>query len=129
MSDAAFETGIAACCGTGTVNGSGCAANHACAKPEDYLFFDGKHLTQEGNLQVGHLIWGADKEVIGPNNLRELLFLPRDITITLANIQEAVAAMRPRQSKIESLYDIKKMEMEMENQWFYQVDKASSFLI
>ncbi|CAF2097258.1 unnamed protein product, partial [Brassica napus] len=124
-----FETGMAACCGTGSVNGTSCSTSNVCAKPEDYLFFDGKHLTQEGNLQVGHLIWGSDPEVVGPNNLRELLFLPLDITATLANIQEAMAATMPRQIKIESLYDIKKMESEMENQWLYQVDKATSFLI
>ncbi|CAH2036627.1 unnamed protein product [Thlaspi arvense] len=123
-----FETGVAACCGTGSVNGSGCATNNVCTKPEDYLFFDGKHLTQEGNLQVGHLMWGSDPEVIGPNNLRELLYLPLDISIVLADIQEAMAAMRPRQIKVESLYDVKKMELEMGNQWLHQVDKASSFL-
>ncbi|ESQ30012.1 hypothetical protein EUTSA_v10011556mg [Eutrema salsugineum] len=123
-----FETGLAACCGTGSVNGSDCSTNNVCAKPEDYLFFDGKHLTQEGNLQVGHLIWGSDPEVIGPNNLRELLVLPLDVTVILADIQEAMAAVRPRQIKIESLYDIK-MESEMQNQWLYQVDEASSFLI
>lgn len=91
---------MAACCGTGSVNGSNCTTNYVCAKPEDYLFFDGKHLTQEGNLQVGHLIWGSDPEVVGPNNLRELLFLPLDITV---NIQEAMAATMSRQIKIESL--------------------------
>ncbi|KAL0864213.1 hypothetical protein Bca101_043331 [Brassica carinata] len=124
-----FETGMAACCGTGSVNGSSCSTNNVCANPEDYLFFDGKHLTQEGNLQAGHLIWGSDPEVVGPNNLRELLFLPLDNTATLADMQEAMAAITPRQIKIESIYDIKKMESEMENQWLYQVDKASSFLI
>ncbi|CAN8321880.1 unnamed protein product [Cochlearia groenlandica] len=124
-----FETGLAACCGTGSVNGSGCATNTVCAKPDDYLFFDGKHLTQEGNLQVSHLLWGADPVVIGPNNLRELLFLPMDITVTLAEIQEAMGAMKPREIKIESLYDTKKMESEMEKQWLYQVDKVSSFLM
>ena len=129
ISDAAFETGMAACCGTGSVNGTSCSTSNVCAKPEDYLFFDGKHLTQEGNLQVGHLIWGSDPEVVGPNNLRELLFLPLDITVTLADIQEAMVATMPRQIKIESLYDIKKMEAEMENQWLYEVDKATSFLI
>ncbi|KAF8083402.1 hypothetical protein N665_0775s0004 [Sinapis alba] len=71
-----FETGMAACCGTGAVNGSSCSTNNVCANPEDYLFFDGKHLTQEGNLQAAHLMWGSDPEVIGPNNLRELLFFP-----------------------------------------------------
>ncbi|CAH8306234.1 unnamed protein product [Eruca vesicaria subsp. sativa] len=124
-----FETGIAACCGTGSVNGSSCSTNNVCANPEDYLFFDGKHLTQEGNLQAAHLIWGSDPEVIGPNNLRELLFLPLDTPFILADIQEAMAATRPRQIKIESLYDIKKMESEMDKQWLYQVGKASSFLI
>ncbi|CDY36625.1 BnaC06g06780D [Brassica napus] len=91
-----FETGIAACCGTGSVNGSSCSTNN-----------------------TGHLMWGSDPVVIGPNNLRELLFLPL----------ESMAATRPRQIKIESIYDIKKMESEMETQWLYQVDKASSFLI
>ncbi|KFK35667.1 hypothetical protein AALP_AA4G021500 [Arabis alpina] len=124
-----FQTGIAACCGTGSVNGTGCASNSVCVKPADYLFFDGKHLTQEGNLQVSHLIWGADTEVIGPSNLRELLFLPKDIAVTLADINEAIAALRLKQNKIESLYDTKKMESEMEYQWFYQVNQAISFLI
>lgn len=129
LSDAAFETGIAACCGTGSLNGTDCSVNNVCTKPEEYIFFDGKHLTQEANLQVGHLMWGADKEVIGPNNLRELMVLPLDITVILADIQEAMAAMRPRQSRIENLYDIKKMESEMENHWLYQVNEASSFMI
>uniref|UniRef100_A0A1J3DJE7 Inactive GDSL esterase/lipase-like protein 25 n=2 Tax=Noccaea caerulescens TaxID=107243 RepID=A0A1J3DJE7_NOCCA len=124
-----FETGIAACCGTGPVNGTDCSTNNLCANIEDYVFFDGKHLTQEGNLQVGHLIWGADPVVIGPNNLRELLVLPLDVTIILADIQEAMAAMRQSQGKIESLYDITKMESEMENHWLSQVEKATSFLI
>ncbi|KAG7649559.1 Inactive GDSL esterase/lipase-like protein 25 [Arabidopsis thaliana] len=124
-----FETGNAACCGTGSINGSNCSAKNVCAKPEEYIFFDGKHLTQEANLQVGHLMWGADPEVIGPNNIRELMVLPLDITVILAGIQEAMAAMRPRQSNIESLYDIKKMESEMDNHWLYQVDKAISFMI
>ncbi|CAH8392674.1 unnamed protein product [Eruca vesicaria subsp. sativa] len=123
-----FETGMAACCGIGSVNGTSCSINNVCAKPEDYLFFDGKHLTQEGNLQVGHLMWGADPEVVGPNNLRELLVLPLDTSIILAEIQEAMAATRTRQMKIESLYDIK-MESEMENQWLSLVDKAFSFMI
>lgn len=74
-------------------------------------------------------MWGSDPVVIGPNNLRELLFLPLDSTFILADIQEAMAATRPRQIKIESIYDIKKIESEMETQWLYQVDKASSFLI
>ena len=126
---AAFETGMAACCGTGSVNGTSCSTNNVCSKPDDYLFFDGKHLTQEGNLQVGHLMWGADPVVVGPNNLRELLFLPLNTTVMLADIQEAMAAMSPKQNKIESLYDIKMMESEMENQWLYQVGKAVSFLI
>ncbi|KAF8049696.1 hypothetical protein N665_2144s0003 [Sinapis alba] len=124
-----FETGMAACCGTGAVNGNGCSTKNVCPNPDDYLFFDGKHLTQEGNLQAAHLMWGSDPEVIGPNNLRELLVLPLDTTFTIADIQEAMAATRQRQIKIESLYDTKKMEPEMENQWLYQVDKASSFLI
>ncbi|XP_009106946.1 inactive GDSL esterase/lipase-like protein 25 [Brassica rapa] len=124
-----FETGMAACCGTGSVNGTSCSTNNVCSKPEDYLFFDGKHLTQEGNLQVGHLMWGADPVVVGPNNLRELLFLPLNTTVMLADIQEAMAAMSPKQNKIESLYDIKMMESEMENQWLYQDGKAVSFLI
>ncbi|KAG2292228.1 hypothetical protein Bca52824_038897 [Brassica carinata] len=95
-----FETGMAACCGTGSVNGTSCSTNNVCAKPEDYLFFD------------------ADPVVVGPNNLRELLFLPLNTTVML-----------PKQNKIESLYDIKMMESEMENQWLYQVGKAVSFLI
>ncbi|KAL0696680.1 hypothetical protein Bca4012_063860 [Brassica carinata] len=124
-----FETGMAACCGTGSVNGSGCSTNNVCANPEDYLFFDGKHLTQEGNLQAGHLMWGSDPEVIGPYNLRELLFLPLDAEVFLADIQEVTASTRPRQINTESLYDIKKLESVMDNQWLYQVDKVISFLI
>ncbi|KAJ0249897.1 Inactive GDSL esterase/lipase-like protein 25 [Hirschfeldia incana] len=122
-----FETGVAACCGTGSVNGTSCSTNNVCANPEDYLFFDGKHMTQEGNLQVGHLMWGSDPLVVGPNNLRELLFLPLNTTVMLADLQEAMAATR--QMNIESLYDIKMMGSEMENQWLYQVGKAVSFLI
>ncbi|KAF8117452.1 hypothetical protein N665_0010s0029 [Sinapis alba] len=98
-----FETGMAACCGTGAVNGSSCSINNVCSNPEDYLFFDGKHLTQEGNLQAGHLMWGSGPELIGLNNLRELLVLPLDTTFIIADIQEAMAATRPRQIKIESL--------------------------
>lgn len=119
---------MAACCGTGSVNGTSCSTNNVCTKPGDYLFFDGKHLTQEGNLQVGHLMWGADPVVVGPNNLRELLVLPLNTSVMLAEIQEAMAAVSPKQIKIESLYDIK-MQSEMENQWLSLVDKAVSFLI
>ncbi|KAL0796547.1 hypothetical protein Bca101_067924 [Brassica carinata] len=123
-----FETGIAACCGTGSINGSSCSTNNVCANPEDYLFFDGKHLTQEGNLQARHLMWGSDPEVIGPpNNLRELLFLPLDSTVILADIQEAMAATRPSHINVESLYDIKKKESEMENNGFIELIKLAHF--
>ncbi|EOA37906.1 hypothetical protein CARUB_v10009373mg [Capsella rubella] len=124
-----FKSGTAACCGTGSLNGTDCSVSNVCTITEEYIFFDGKHLTQAANLQVGHAMWGADPEVIGPNNLKELMVRPMDMTVILADIQEAMAAMRPRQSKIESLYDIKKMESEMQNHWLYQVTEAHSFMI
>lgn len=84
---AAFGTGTAACCGTGSLNGTGCAASNVCGKPEEYVFFDGKHLTQEANFQVAHLMWNADRQVVGPNNLRELLLLPLDIAAAIGSRQ------------------------------------------
>lgn len=99
-----FLTGTAACCGTGYLNGTGCAASNVCSTPGNYVFFDGKHLTQEANFQVAHLMWSADPVVIGPNNLRELLVFPLD-----------AAATRLEQNKIQIIYD--------------QVRKAGSFMI
>ncbi|CAL9220793.1 unnamed protein product [Arabidopsis halleri] len=74
-----FGTGTTACCGTGPLKGTGCAAKNVCVNPNEYVFFDGKHLTQDANLQVAHLMWNADPQVIEPNNLRELLLFPLDI--------------------------------------------------
>ncbi|EOA30689.1 hypothetical protein CARUB_v10013827mg [Capsella rubella] len=74
-----FGTGTAACCGTGTLKGTDCAAKNVCVNPKEYVFFDGKHLTQEANFQVAHLMWNADPQVSEPNNLRELLVFPLDI--------------------------------------------------
>uniref|UniRef100_A0A1J3IVX2 Inactive GDSL esterase/lipase-like protein 25 n=1 Tax=Noccaea caerulescens TaxID=107243 RepID=A0A1J3IVX2_NOCCA len=99
-----FVTGTAACCGTGFLNGTGCAANNVCPDPRDYVFFDGKHLTQEANFQVAHLMWNADPLVTGPNNLCELLVFPFD-----------TAASRTKENKIQIICG--------------QVRKAGSFMI
>ncbi|XP_010501774.1 PREDICTED: inactive GDSL esterase/lipase-like protein 25 isoform X2 [Camelina sativa] len=74
-----FGTGTAACCGTGPLKGTGCAANNVCVNPNGYVFFDGKYLTQKANFQVADLMWNANPQVIEPNNLRELLVFPLDI--------------------------------------------------
>nr|AHD26989.1 MVP1 [Pachycladon enysii]AHD26990.1 MVP1 [Pachycladon enysii] len=103
-----FGTGTAACCGTGSVNGTGCAADNVCAKPEEYVFFDGKHLTQEANFQVAHLMWNAYPRVIGPNNLHELLLLPLDSCHWIKAEQD------------QSFYNVKRLD---------QVGEASSFVI
>ncbi|KAL0719487.1 hypothetical protein Bca4012_068811 [Brassica carinata] len=94
-----FVTGTSACCGTGYVNGTGCGTNNVCIKPEECVFFDGNHLTQQANFQVAHLMWNADPKVTGPNNLAELLLLPLDIT-----------AVSSRQNKTQSICNVQRLD-------------------
>ncbi|XP_010534969.1 PREDICTED: inactive GDSL esterase/lipase-like protein 25 [Tarenaya hassleriana] len=124
-----FAKGNAACCGTGVYNGTGCGTNSVCSKPRDYVFFDGKHLTQEANFQIGQLIWSADKDVINPINLRELLFLPLDIPVIFGSVSNTKASAKDTRSKIHNIYDMGSLEWGTKNQWLYQVDRASSFII
>ncbi|XP_010534964.1 PREDICTED: inactive GDSL esterase/lipase-like protein 25 [Tarenaya hassleriana] len=116
----AFTTGNAACCGTGPYNGSGCMAKSLCAKPQAHIFFDGKHLTQEANSQIDHLMWGATPEVVGPHNLRELMSLPSDIPVVFCtdmdNRSDAIT---------HDIYGMGTMEFGGEN----HVEGADSFIM
>ncbi|XP_010534970.1 PREDICTED: inactive GDSL esterase/lipase-like protein 25 [Tarenaya hassleriana] len=123
-----FGTGNDACCGSGSHNASACSRKNVCTDPNEYVFFDGKHLTQASNSQIGHLIWAADADVIRPNNLRELLVLPLDIPAIFGIISDAkVKAPIDKRSNIHNVYEIRSLEWGIENHWSYQVEGATSF--
>ncbi|XP_010542361.1 PREDICTED: inactive GDSL esterase/lipase-like protein 25 [Tarenaya hassleriana] len=126
----AFEKGNAACCGKGAYNGTGCGTDTVCSKPPEYVFFDGKHLTNEANFQIGQLIWSSDTEVISPNNLRELLVLPLDIPVifnTASNTTGSGEEEEDTRREIHKMYDMGSLEWGTENQWPYQLDSVRSF--
>ncbi|KAL0864214.1 hypothetical protein Bca101_043332 [Brassica carinata] len=70
------------CCGVGTHNAYGCGFPNVhsklCEYQRSYLFFDGRHNTEKAQESFGHLLFGADPNVIQPMNVRELVTYPVD---------------------------------------------------
>ncbi|CAN8321883.1 unnamed protein product [Cochlearia groenlandica] len=70
------------CCGVGTHNAFGCGQPNVhsklCEYQRSYLFFDGRHNTEKAQEMFGHLLFGADPNVINPMNVRELVMYPVD---------------------------------------------------
>lgn len=70
----------ASCCGTGTHDAFGCGSpnihSRLCQYQRSYLFFDGRHNTEKAQEMFAHLLIGADKNVIQPMNVRELVVYP-----------------------------------------------------
>ncbi|CAN8303183.1 unnamed protein product [Cochlearia groenlandica] len=68
------------CCGVGTHNAYGCGYPNVhsklCEFQRAYLFFDGRHNTEKAQEMFGHLLFGADPNVIQPMNVRELVMYP-----------------------------------------------------
>ncbi|KAL0715223.1 hypothetical protein Bca4012_064545 [Brassica carinata] len=68
------------CCGIGTHTAYGCGLPNVhsklCSYQRSYLFFDGRHNSEKAQEMFGHLIFGADPNVIQPMNVRELVTYP-----------------------------------------------------
>ncbi|KAF8089063.1 hypothetical protein N665_0519s0020 [Sinapis alba] len=68
------------CCGIGTHTAYGCGLPNVhsklCSYQRSYLFFDGRHNTEKAQESFGHLLFGADPNVIQPMNVRELVMYP-----------------------------------------------------
>ncbi|CAA7018489.1 unnamed protein product [Microthlaspi erraticum] len=68
------------CCGVGTHDAYGCGLPNVhsklCEYQRSYLFFDGRHNTEKAQEMFGHLLFGADPNVIQPMNVRELVMYP-----------------------------------------------------
>ncbi|CAL9218899.1 unnamed protein product [Arabidopsis halleri] len=72
----------ASCCGVGTHDAYGCGLpnvhSRLCEYQRSYLFFDGRHNTEKAQEMFGHLLFGADTNVVQPMNVRELVVYPVD---------------------------------------------------
>ncbi|KAG2251487.1 hypothetical protein Bca52824_081623 [Brassica carinata] len=77
-----FLVTYSSCCGVGTHNAYGCGFPNVhsklCEYQRSYLFFDGRHNTEKAQESFGHLLFGADPNVIQPMNVRELVTYPVD---------------------------------------------------
>ncbi|XP_010462304.1 PREDICTED: inactive GDSL esterase/lipase-like protein 23 [Camelina sativa] len=77
-----FSITNSSCCGVGTHNAYGCGLPNVhsklCEFQRSYLFFDGRHNTEKAQEMFGHLLFGADPNVIQPMNVRELVVYPVD---------------------------------------------------
>lgn len=78
-----FKEGEEACCGTGKWRGVfSCGGKRIvkeyklCENPDDYIFWDSLHLTQNAYKQFANLIWNgghmSDSLVVGPYNINRL---------------------------------------------------------
>ncbi|XP_050232249.1 GDSL esterase/lipase 5-like [Mercurialis annua] len=72
-----FKETKAACCGSGPFRGIGqCGLvkeYELCENPNEYLFFDGSHPTENFSNQIAKLMWSGNSKVISPCNLETLL--------------------------------------------------------
>ncbi|CAA7018488.1 unnamed protein product [Microthlaspi erraticum] len=75
-----FASTNVSCCGIGTHDAYGCGLPNVhsklCEYQRSYLFFDGRHNTEKAQEQFGHLLFGANPNVIQPMNIRELVTYP-----------------------------------------------------
>ncbi|KAL5755473.1 hypothetical protein ACOSQ2_020219 [Xanthoceras sorbifolium] len=71
----AFKVSDIACCGSGVYRGISCGIGEyeLCSNPNEYLFFDGLHLSEHGNSQLSELLWSGGKNVTTPLNMKQLI--------------------------------------------------------
>ncbi|KAJ0250496.1 hypothetical protein HA466_0138200 [Hirschfeldia incana] len=96
----------ASCCGIGTHDAYGCGLPNIhvrlCEYQRSYLFFDGRHNTEKAQEMFAHLLLGADKNVIQPMNVRELVVYPVDEPMTEFWVPPTAATVKARDSRSSS---------------------------
>ncbi|KAK0596784.1 hypothetical protein LWI29_019045 [Acer saccharum] len=72
-----FEVSNIACCGSGAYRGTDCGIGEyeLCSDPNEYLFFDGDHLSERAYSQLSELLWSGGKNVTAPLNMKQLIAL------------------------------------------------------
>ncbi|CAF2097269.1 hypothetical protein BRARA_E01525 [Brassica rapa] len=94
------------CCGIGTHDAYGCGLPNVhvrlCEYQRSYLFFDGRHNTEKAQEMFAHLLIGADKNVIQPMNVRELVVYPVDEPMTEVWVPTTSATVQARESRSSS---------------------------
>ncbi|KAF8083818.1 hypothetical protein N665_0750s0006 [Sinapis alba] len=92
----------ASCCGIGSHDAYGCGLSNVhvklCEYQRSYLFFDGRHNTEKTQEMFAHLLIGADKNVIQPMNVRELVVYPVDESMTELWVPPTPATVQARES-------------------------------
>ncbi|KAK2654517.1 hypothetical protein Ddye_014373 [Dipteronia dyeriana] len=75
-----FKVADIACCGKGAYRAIGCGIGEyeLCSNPNEYLFFNGGHLSEHGYSQVSKLLWIGGKNVTAPFNMKQLIALELD---------------------------------------------------
>ncbi|KAK0597582.1 hypothetical protein LWI29_026715 [Acer saccharum] len=75
-----FKVADIACCGKGAYRAIGCGIGEyeLCSDPNEYLFFNGGHLSEHGYSQVSELLWIGGKNVTAPFNMKQLIALELD---------------------------------------------------
>ncbi|EEF29146.1 GDSL esterase/lipase 1 [Ricinus communis] len=75
-----FKEGKVACCGSGPFRGilncggmGGLQEYELCDNPNDYVFFDGGHLTEKAYNQLANLMWSGSPNATQPYNLKTIL--------------------------------------------------------
>ncbi|CAA0293455.1 GDSL lipase/esterase [Arabidopsis suecica] len=93
----------ASCCGVGTHDAYGCGFpnvhSRLCEYQRSYLFFDGRHNTEKAQEMFGHLLFGADTNVIQPMNIRELVVYPADEPMRESWVPPTSATVQLRESR------------------------------
>ncbi|XP_031257059.1 GDSL lipase-like isoform X3 [Pistacia vera] len=72
-----FKEADIACCGSGTYHASDCGIGdyELCRNPNEYVYFDGAHLTDKANSRLAELFWEGGMNVTAPVNMKQLLEL------------------------------------------------------
>ncbi|KAJ0007457.1 hypothetical protein Pint_28844 [Pistacia integerrima] len=72
-----FKEADIACCGSGTYHASDCGIGdyELCKNPNEYVYFDGEHLTDKANSRLGELFWEGGMNITAPLNMKQLLEL------------------------------------------------------